>query len=163
MDTHCTDCWRFIVKFVLMLLLAVQSQMLYAQVYVATKDILIWDTMSPLPEEIDLLAKDGWKSVPAGSADAYPAEGDIVVENEFLSAVFSSGNGNVTVYANYCEALQKLHRGYLRIRETGIKRIELIPAGLKGKDVRMTSIKIISNYFWIYLLFYFYARQFTKE
>lgn len=101
--------------------------------------------MSPFLNQIDLQNKTGWKAVPAGTGDAYSSKGDIIIENEFLTAVFSSKSGKVIIYSNHCEALQQLHRGYLRIRETGVKRMELIPLQLKGKEASMISCKIISK------------------
>ncbi|MFC1539790.1 hypothetical protein ACFL6H_10235, partial [Candidatus Latescibacterota bacterium] len=139
------DYWRFMVKIAFILLMVAHLHSAKAQVYVATKNLLIWDTMSPFTNQINLQDKTGWASIDADTVDNYVSKGDIIIENEYFSAVFSSKNGTVGIYTNLCEALQKLHRGYLRIRETGVKRIEFIPLGLKGKEVSMVSCKIVSK------------------
>ena len=145
MLTQNKDYRQFLLKIVLILLMAANSGMLKAQEHTVIANIQIWDTLSPFLNQIDIQHKTGWKAVPVGTVDAYSSKGDIIIENEFLTAVFSSKSGKVIIYSNHCEALQQLHRGYLRIRESGKKRMELIPLQLKGKEVSMISCKIISK------------------
>jgi len=145
MVTQSKDYRQFLVKIVFILLLTANSQMAKAQDQTMLADLQIWDTLTPFQNQIDLQHKTGWKVVPVGTGSAYSSKGDIIIENEYLSAVFSSKSGNVIIYSNHCEALQRLHRGYLIIRETGIKRMELIPLQLKGKEVSMSSCRISSK------------------
>ncbi len=132
-------------KITLLILLAAHSGMLNAQLHSMTENLLIWDTMSPFSNQIDIQDKTGWEGIPAGNVNAYSSKGDIVIENEFLTVVFSSESGKVIMYSKHGESLQQLHRGYLKIRESGIRRIELIPLQLKGKEVGMISCRIQSK------------------
>ncbi|MBT4482689.1 MAG: hypothetical protein HOC71_03315 [Candidatus Latescibacteria bacterium] len=150
MFTQNKDYRQILLKIVLSLLLAVillaaNSDILKAQEHTMTANIQIWDTLSPFQNQIDLNHKTGWKAVPVGNVDAYSPKGDIIIENEFITAVFSSKSGKVIIYSNYCESLLQLHRGYLKIRESGKKRMELIPLQFKGKEVSMASCKIFSK------------------
>ncbi|MFC1607318.1 hypothetical protein ACFL47_05045 [Candidatus Latescibacterota bacterium] len=145
MSTQNKNFSRIILSSILFLMLAAQSGILNAQISVVTKKILIWDTVSSFKDQIDLQDKTGWQAVPAGTVKNYSSRGDIIIENEFLTAVFASVTGKVVIYTTYCEALQRLHRGYLRVPETGRKRIELIPLQLKGKEAGMSSCRIVSK------------------
>jgi len=145
MGTQNKDYSRSILNLIFILILIAQSGMLNAQVYVVTKNIQIWDTVSPFQNQIDLQDKTGWQALPVGAVDDYSSKGDVIIENEFLTAVFASKTGKVVIYTTYCEALQRLHRGYLRVPEIERKRIELIPLQLKGKEVSMNSCRIVSK------------------
>jgi hypothetical protein len=105
---------------------------------------LVWDTLSPFLNKIDVRDRTDWKVVPTefdrwkgpryyGPEDygrEYYFKGDVVLENEYLIAVFSSKRGKVIIYSK---------------ADYGKKRIEFIPLKLKGKPVNITSCRILQN------------------
>jgi hypothetical protein len=112
-----------------------------------TANTLIWDTMSPFGDTVDLLNRTSWKLVPtdlltlerdpvAASSDPgyygreYAFNGDAVVENEHLTAVFQSKKGSVVIYSKANAKSRKL---------------EFVPLELKGKPVRITHCTILQN------------------
>ena len=76
-----------------------------------TANIVIWDTLSPFMNTVDLGDRSNWKPVPSDllrlELDSHPAafsdpgyygreyafKGDVIVENEHLTAVFRSRKG----------------------------------------------------------------------
>ena len=91
-------------------------------------NIQIWDTVSPF---LNLQDKAGWEIVPAGRAThASPLwpQGDIVLENDYLTVAFRSKTGKVIVFS-----------------KSGRKRVELTPAQLKGKAANIITCKVLSN------------------
>ncbi|MFC1509426.1 hypothetical protein ACFL60_07065 [Candidatus Omnitrophota bacterium] len=139
------EYWRLSLNIMLLLLLVSHSGMLNAQVHAVAENLLIYDTVSPFSPEIDIQERTGWKNVPAGDISAYSPDGDVVIEHEYLTAVFSRESGKVILYSRLGESLQRLHRGYLIGGETGTRRLELIPLQLKGKKAGMTSCSVQSK------------------
>ena len=138
------DYRKLTLNITLFLLMAANPGILMAQVHAATENLLIWDTVSSLSSPVDIQDRTGWKAVPAGSVSAYSPQGDIVIENEFLTVAFAAENGNVILYSRLGEALQRLHRGYITVGETGTGRLALIPLQLKGKEAGMISCAVQS-------------------
>ena len=112
-----------------------------------TAKTLIWDTMSPLDDTVDLQNRKSWKLVPtnlltlernpvAASSDPgyygreYAFSGDAVVENEHLAAVFYSNKGRVIIYSK---------------GDSKTKKLELVPLELKGGPARITHCSILQN------------------
>jgi len=112
-----------------------------------TAKALIWDTMSPFGNEVDLQNRTSWKLVPtdlltlelnpvAASSDPgyygreYAFDGDAVVKNEHLTAVFQSKNGCVVIYSK---------------ADSKSKKLELIPLELKGRPAKITHCSILQN------------------
>lgn len=108
---------------------------------------LIWDTQSPLVTGSDLSNRSKWRLVPrnllmledepaAAMADPgyygreYSFGGDAVVENQYLSTVFWSATGKVTVHSK---------------ADSEKVRAELIPLQLKAKPAEITRCKILQN------------------
>ena len=121
---------KHILKILLFLLIVISPGGLIANESKKIKNIKIWDTLSPFIDQVALQKKTGWKTVPAGTGREYSSKGDIVVENEFLTAVFSSKKGKVYIYTN---------------SNSRKKRMEIIPLQLKGKEANITSCKLLSN------------------
>ncbi len=112
-----------------------------------TAKTLIWDTMSPLGDTVDLQNRTSWKLVPtdlltlernptAASSDPgyygreYAFSGDAVVENEHLTAVFYSKKGHVIIYSK---------------GDSKSKKLELVPLEFKGRPARITHCSILQN------------------
>jgi len=112
-----------------------------------TAKALIWDTMSPFGNEVDLQNRTSWKLVPtdlltlelnpvAASSDPgyygreYAFDGDAVVENKHLTAVFQSKNGSLVIYPK---------------ADSKSKKLELIPLELKGRPAKITHCSILQN------------------
>ena len=112
-----------------------------------TTNTLIWDTISPFGDAIDLQNRTNWKPVPtnllaverdpvAAASDPgyygreYAFSGDAVVENEHLTAVFHSSKGGVVIYSK---------------ADTKTKKLEFVPLELKGKPASITYCSILQN------------------
>jgi hypothetical protein len=108
---------------------------------------LVWDTLSPFANKVDLRDRTNWKVVPANlltlEADPsaaisdpgyygreYSFQGDVVIENEHLITMFRSREGRVVIYST---------------ADLSEKRAELIPLQLKGKSARITYCRILKN------------------
>jgi hypothetical protein len=118
---------------------------------IATKtplpNTLVWDTMLPLGNELELRDRTRWRIVPADlltleldppAAISDPAyygreytfQGDAVIENEQLIAVFWSSKGRVVVYST---------------ADLSGKKVELIPFQLKGRSASITYSRVLQN------------------
>jgi hypothetical protein len=112
-----------------------------------TGNAVVWDTVSPFVDTVDIRDRTNWKPVPtdlltleanpsAASSDPgyygreYSFEGDAVVENERLTAVFWSRKGKVVIYSK---------------ADSSKKRVEFVPLQLKGKPASITCCKILQN------------------
>jgi len=132
-------------KIVLVLLLVVTSPSAStAQRKEKISNTQLWDTLSPFLDKIDVRDRTDWKVVPAefdrwkgpdyyGPEDygrEYHFKGDVVLENEYLIAVFSSKKGKVIIYSK---------------ADYGKKKIEFIPLQLKAKPANITCCRILQN------------------
>jgi hypothetical protein len=112
-----------------------------------TPNKLIWDTTSPFTDTIDLQDKTNWKLVPSDLLKLesnpfiafsdpgyygreYAFNGDAVVENEHLTAVFRSKTGRVIIYSK---------------ADSNSKKLEFIPVELKDKPTTITHCTILQN------------------
>jgi hypothetical protein len=101
---------------VLLALLWVCSGAIAVQANEANNGVQIWDTLSSFGSELSLQARSTWKPVPAdlltleldpdaASSDpsyygrGYSFRGDVVVENQYTTAVFWSEKGSVLIYS----------------------------------------------------------------
>jgi hypothetical protein len=108
---------------------------------------LIWDTMSPFTDTVDFQDRMSWKSVPtdlltlesnpfmafsdpAYYGREYTFNGDTVVENEHLIAVFGYKTGRVLIYSK---------------ADLNNKKLELVPLELKDKPAEITHCSILQN------------------
>ena len=108
---------------------------------------LIWDTVSPFVNTVDIQDRTNWRIVPADLLTLelnppaaisdpgyygreYSFKGDAVIENEYLTAVFWSGKGRVVIYSR---------------ADLSEKRVELIPLQLKGKSASITYSRVWQN------------------
>ena len=108
---------------------------------------LIWDTLSPFVNKVDLRDRTNWKVVPtdlltletdpsAAISDPayhgreYSFQGDVVIENDHLTAVFLSKKGRVVIYSR---------------ADSSQKKVELIPLQLKAKSASITFSRILQN------------------
>jgi len=118
-----------------------------AQKKEGTANTLIWDTLLPFVDTVNLRDRSNWKPVPAdlltleldpsaASSDPgyygreYVFEGDAVVENEHLIAVFLSRKGRVVIYSK---------------KDLNENIMEFVPLQLKGEPVSITSCSILQN------------------
>lgn len=118
-----------------------------AQKKEGTANTLIWDTLLPFVDTVNLRDRSNWKPVPAdlltleldpsaASSDPgyygreYVFEGDVVVENEHLIAVFRSRKGRVVIYSK---------------ADLNEKIMEFVPLRLKGEPASITSCSILQN------------------
>jgi len=112
-----------------------------------TANILIWDTLSPFVNTVDLGDRSNWKPVPSDLLTLeldpstafsdpgyygreYAFKGDVIVENEHLTAVFRSRKGRVIIYSK---------------ADSNEKRMEFVPLQLKGGPASITSCGILQN------------------
>ena len=137
----------FLWKTALILMLVTGTGILAASVGENTANTLIWDTISPFGDEVDLQNRTSWKLVPtdllklerdpvAASSDPgyygreYAFSGDAVVENEHLAAVFYSNKGCVVIYSK---------------TNSNSKKLQIVPLELKGKPAKITQCSILQN------------------
>jgi hypothetical protein len=129
------------------LLVVISLTMSKAQPKEQTANVVVWDTLSPFVNTVDVRDRSNWKPVPAdlltleadpstASSDPgyygreYSFNGDAVVENEHLTAVFWSRKGKVVVHSK---------------ADPSNKTVEFVPLQLKGKLASITNCKILQN------------------
>ncbi len=134
-------------KTALIFLLVTSPGMSIAQRQEKTANTLVWDTLLPFVNTVDVRDRTNWKPVPtdlltleldpsAAISDPayygreYSFKGDVVVENEHLTAVFWSRKGRVVIYSK---------------TDSSKKRMEFTPLQLKGKPASITSCSILQN------------------
>ncbi|MBW7992787.1 MAG: hypothetical protein FVQ84_22595 [Planctomycetes bacterium] len=134
-------------KTVFIFLLVINPEISTAQRTQQKANTIVWDTQSPFVNTVDVRDKADWKVVPAdlltlelnpSAAVSDPAyygreysfKGDVVVENEHLTAVFWSGKGKVIIYSK---------------TDPSKKKIEFVPLQLKGKPASIKHCSILQN------------------
>ena len=134
-------------KMLLFFLLVTNPEISIAQRMEKTANTILWDTQSPFVNIVDIRDKADWKVIPtdlltlelnpsAAISDPgyygreYSFEGDAVVENEHLTAVFWSEKGKVIIYSK---------------TGPGKKRIEFVPLQLKGKPAGISRCSILHH------------------
>ncbi len=107
----------------------------------------IWDTVSPFDREVDVRDRANWKLVPtdllslelkpsAAVSDPayygreYSFQGDVVVDNAHLTAVFQAKRGRVVVYSK---------------ADPDRTNFELVPLQLKTGPARIVNCAILQN------------------
>jgi len=137
----------FLRKTALIVLLITGTGILAADLEGKTANTLIWDTMSPFGDTVDLQNRTSWKLVPTdllmlerdpatASSDPgyygrqYAFNGDAVVENEHLTAVFQSKKGCMVIYSK---------------ADSKSKKLQFVPLELKGRPARITHCSILQN------------------
>jgi hypothetical protein len=135
----------FLWKTVMIILLV--TSISAAGIEAKTANTLIWDTMSPFGNTVDFQDRTSWKSVPADLLTLesnpftafsdpshygreYAFNGDTVVENEHLTAVFRSKTGRVLIYSK---------------ADSNSKKLEFVPLELKDKPARITQCSMLQN------------------
>jgi hypothetical protein len=118
-----------------------------AQTKEKTASTQVWDTLSPFVNTVDVRNRTNWRVVPANlltlernppAAIADPSyygreysfQGDAVVENEHLTAVFWTRKGKVLIYSK---------------ADSAKERLEFAPLQLKAKSASITNCKILQN------------------
>ncbi len=108
---------------------------------------LLWDTGSPLVNKADIGSRVGWKTVPSNlflleanptaavsdpgySGREYSFEGDAVIENENLTAVFLSAKGTLVVRSK---------------ADSSSNSVEFVPLQLKAQPARITRYSVLQN------------------
>jgi hypothetical protein len=112
-----------------------------------TPQTLVWDTRSPFGDAVDVQTKANWKLVPsdlltleadpcAASSDPgyygreYAFEGDAVVENAHIIAVFWSQAGRVVIYSK---------------TNLQTRKLEFVPLQLKQGPAKISRCTIVQN------------------
>jgi hypothetical protein len=134
-------------KMVLIFLLMAYPEISIAQRTQQKANTILWDTQLPFVNTVNVRSKTNWKVVPAdlltleldpSAAVSDPAyygrgysfKGDVVVENEHMTAVFLSGKGKVVIYSK---------------TDLSKEKIEFVPLQLKGKPASINSFSILHN------------------
>ena len=134
-------------KMVLMFLLVTNPQISIARRSEKTANTILWDTQSPFVNIVDVRDKNNWKVVPAelltleldpsaAISDPgyygreYSFEGDAVVENGHLTAVFWSRKGKLVIYSK---------------TDPSKKTVEFVPLQLKGKSAGISRCSILHH------------------
>lgn len=126
----------------------------------AATNVVLWDTLAPLADALPTAAATAWKAVPSdllvleadppkASSDPgyygreYAFQGDAVVENRQLAAVFSSAQGKVVIYAKASAALP----GAVPPPATGFGRkiTEFAPLPTDASPVRIRQLEILRH------------------
>ncbi len=147
-------------KAVLRALLATAAALAAVQPTQAASNLVLWDTLSPLPGNGDAEDRTGWKVVPrdllsleadprAASSDPgyygreYLFKGDAVVENAKLAAVFRSAKGQVEIYLKDEAAWPAGDAGPKA--KLGRKIVELAPLQTKALGATVSRLEIVRN------------------
>ncbi len=134
-------------KALLFLLLLACPSMFIARGEAAHAGVQVWDTMSPIGHELHPQDGSKWKPAPsdlltleldpdAAFADpsyygrAYSFQGDVVVENRHLIAVFGAGKGSVVLYSK---------------SDPGRKALEFVARVSDRTALRIAGCRILQN------------------
>ncbi|MHC4425782.1 MAG: hypothetical protein ACYSYV_06780 [Planctomycetota bacterium] len=134
-------------KTALIFLLVTYPRMSIAQTKEKTASTQVWDTMSPFVNTVDVRNRINWRVVPANlltlehnppAAIADPSyygreysfEGDAVVENGHLTAVFWARKGKVLIYSN---------------TDSTKTKVEFTPLQLKNGPANIAHCGILQN------------------
>lgn len=126
----------------------------------AAANIVLWDTGSaladsskpgdttnwrPVPAEIFSLEKDPAKAAsdPGYYGREYLFHGDAVVANHRLTAVFSSKQGGVTLFAKPLG--EAINGGVTKDTDPGQKIAELVPLQLKSRAPVISDLRVVRN------------------
>ena len=132
-------------KMVLIFIVVAGTKISVAQQSEKTANTILWDTQTPFVNIVDVRNKADWKVVPANlltlelnpsAAVSDPAyygrgysfKGDVVVENEHLTAVFWSRKGKLVIYSK---------------TDPGKKTVEFVPLQLKEKPASISRCSIL--------------------
>ena len=137
MKKHVLTLWAMVFVF--------PTATLMAQLDGVMPSVIVWDTMAPLGNAVDIQDRGKWQAVPAdvltleiaptAMSDpayygrAYRFKGDAVVENKHLIAAFPTNRGRVVIYSKADLA----------------KKVELVPLQLKGKPANITNCSLLKN------------------
>ena len=131
----------------LVLLAAIKPSVSISQGKEETVNAVVWDTLSPFVDTVDVRDRTNWQRVPADlltlEADPptafsdpgyygreYAFEGDVVVENNHFTAVFWSRKGKVVIYSKV---------------DSSQERVGFVPLQLKGKPASISHCSILQN------------------
>src|SRR5437588_976777 len=126
----------------------------------AAANVAVWDTVAHFADTVDVADKAGWKPVPTDlltlEADPpkaasdpgyygreYAFQGDAVVENHCLAALFWSVKGRVVIYSK-TNASQPGSASPANIG-LGRKILEFTPLQTKTQPVRISRCEIVRN------------------
>jgi len=140
----------------LILLLATSLRMSTAQAKEEMANAVVWDTLSPFVNTVDIRDRANWKPVPtdlltleadpsAAFSDPgyygreYSFQGDAVVENEHLTAVFWSRRGKVVIYS------RDPRRAGEPKADCSQKTVEFIPLQSKRGPASIACCRILQN------------------
>ncbi|MHC4727409.1 MAG: hypothetical protein ACYS17_09290, partial [Planctomycetota bacterium] len=147
---HYRDIGNYVLplwKMLLVFLLVTNAKISLARQSEKTANTILWDTQSPFVNTVDVRSKTNWKVIPAelltlelnpsaAISDPgyygreYSFEGDVVVENEHLTAVFFSRKGKLVIYSK---------------TDPSKKTVEFVPLQLKGKPARISHCSILHH------------------
>jgi hypothetical protein len=144
----------------LLALLIASAGMLAIQRVDAASNVVLWDTSSRSADTLNLEDRSDWKAVPSDlftlEADppkaasdpgyygrGYSFNGDAVVENRSLVAVFWSARGRVVIYLKDAAALPDASSP--QTARPGTKIAEFVPLQMKSQPARIKHCEILRN------------------
>jgi hypothetical protein len=126
----------------------------------ATRNLLLWDTLSPVGDKLKPDDWTGWKAVPndllllekdpvKASSDPgyygrdYAFEGDAVVETPLLTAVFGSAKGRVTIYSKRDSFLKE--KGSEAAGWIDGKIVDVSPIRAEDGATSISNVEVLRN------------------
>ncbi|MGO8925878.1 MAG: hypothetical protein ACLQU3_03135 [Limisphaerales bacterium] len=126
----------------------------------ASRNLVLWDTLSPVGERLKPDGRSGWKAVPndlvllekdplKASSDPgyygreYSFEGDAVVETPTLTAVFGSAKGRVTIYSK--QASSRKDEGSEPADWIGGQIVEVSPINAEDASATISHLEVLRN------------------
>jgi hypothetical protein len=142
------------------LLLAAWVGGMAGQTKAAEKNIVLWDTGTPLSEGAELKSRADWQAVPSelfvfeadplkAASDPgyygleYSFQGDAVVENRYLTALFQTDRGRVVLFAKTKPVPPPAKPG--TAVPLGRKILEFIPEPGAGRFTQIQRCAILRN------------------
>ncbi len=142
-----SNCGLYLLIMVLSSPVAAGPMMAIAEAKQDSASVVVWDTLSPFANAVDIRDKSSWKRVPTDlltlEADPptafsdpgyygreYSFDGDAVVENGHFTAVFWSREGKVVIHSK---------------ADPSKKRVEFVPLQLKARPASITCCKTLQN------------------
>jgi len=88
----------------------------------------VFDTVTPLRDGAPIGDASAWRLVPPGIGAQYSPRGDLVLQNDHLTAVFAASTGRVTLYSG---------------PDPREPRVEVVPMGTTGAPAIIASCRIL--------------------
>ena len=126
----------------------------------ASRNLMLWDTLSPVGDRLKSDDRSGWKAVPndlllletdplKASSDPgyygrdYSFRGDAVVETPMLAAVFGSAKGRVTIYVK--QDSSRKDKGSEPADGIGGKIVDVSPIRAEDGSATISRLEVLRN------------------